>query len=61
MWKVKMSVNEAVLIILMRNFVTKYQRVLALEKYVQNYGALSEEACEKVRKLIGEAKDEHTG
>lgn len=55
-----MSVNEAVLIILMRNFATKYQRVLALEKYVQSYGALSEEAWEKVRKLIDEVKDERT-
>ena len=53
-----MSINEALFIILIQNFVTKYSRVLALEKYVQHYGPLSREAGEKVRKLIEEADDE---
>ena len=49
-----MSVNEAMLIILMQNFSTKYGRTLALEKYVQHYGGLSQKAWEKVRALIAE-------
>lgn len=49
-----MSVNEAMLIILMKNFRTKYQRTLALEKYVQHYGGLSQEAWEKAKALIAE-------
>lgn len=52
------SVNEAMLIILMRNFTTKYQRTLALEKYVQHYGGLSEQAWQKVKELIAGVDDE---
>ena len=49
-----MNAQEATLIILMQNFKTKYQRVLALEKYVQHFGALSQESGNKAKELISE-------
>lgn len=52
-----MTINEAMLIILMMNFATKYGRMLALEKYVQSYGGLSEKAWAKVKELIAEVDD----
>ena len=51
-----MSVNEAMLMILMKNFGTKSGRVLALEKYVQRYGALSQDAWVKIKPLLDEVE-----
>lgn len=52
-----MSVNEVTLIILLKNFKTKYQRTLILQKYVQKYGALSQEAGIKVREILDEVEE----
>lgn len=49
-----MSANEAFLILLMQNFRTRYQRVLVLEKYVQHYGPLSQDAEKIARELVEE-------
>ena len=51
-----MSVSEATLFILMQNVPMKSQRVIMLEKYVQQYGSLSSDAWEKIRKLIEEGE-----
>ena len=51
-----MSASEKVLIAAMIFFPTRYQRTLLLEKYVQQYGALSEEAGEEAKKLLKEAR-----
>ena len=47
-----MSVSESVLIVLMQNFRTRRQQALVLEKYVQRYGPLSQEAGAKVKELL---------
>ena len=47
-----MNANETVLIVLMQNFRTRRQQVLVLEKYVQRYGPLSQEAGELVKELL---------
>ena len=52
-----MSVNEAMLMILMKNFATKSGRVLALEIYIQKYGALSQDAWEKIKPLLDEVEE----
>lgn len=52
-----MSVNEAVLITLLQNFRTKYQRAVILEKYIQKYGALSQEVGEIARRLVDEVEE----
>ena len=52
-----MTVNEATLIILLKNFKTKYQRTLILQKYEQRYGALSIETGIKVRKVLDEVEE----
>lgn len=49
-----MNVNEAVLILLMQNFRTKFQRVLVLEKHIQHYGPLSQDAGKIARELVEE-------
>ena len=52
-----MSGNEVVLIILLNHFKTKYQRTLILQKYVQQYGALSQEAGIKAREILDEVEE----
>ena len=47
-----MNANETVLIVLMQNFRTRRQQALVLEKYVQRYGPLSQEAGERVKELL---------
>ena len=51
-----MRANEVVLITLLQNFKTKYQRAIILEKYIQKYGALSQEAGEIIKGLLDEVK-----
>jgi hypothetical protein len=52
-----MSVNEVMLIILLKNFKTKQQQALVLQKYVLQYGALSQEAGIKVREILAEVEE----
>ena len=52
-----MSANEVALIILLKYFKTKYQRTTILQKYVQRYGALSQEAGNKVREILDEVEE----
>lgn len=49
-----MSENEVVLITLLKYFTIKYQRTIILQKYIQRYGALSQEAGNKVREILDE-------
>lgn len=49
-----MSVNEALLIIILKSLESKYQAILALEKYIQHYGPLSKKAGDKVREILEE-------
>ena len=51
-----MSAQEATLVIILKALGTKYQRVLALEKYIQHYGSLSQDAGEKVREILKEVE-----
>lgn len=53
-----MTVNEGILILLLKCTELNWQRVLMLEKYVQSYGGLSQEAGEKVRELLKEGSEE---
>jgi len=49
-----MSVNEALLIIILKCLESKYEVTLALAKYIQRYGPLSKKAGDKVREILEE-------
>lgn len=51
-----MCINEALLIMMLKNLETNPERVLVLQKYVLRYGALSQEAGIKVREILAEGE-----
>lgn len=53
-----MSLNEVVLLIILKAIGTYRQRVLALENYIQQNGPLSQQAADAVKELFEGEQEE---
>ena len=53
-----MTVSETVLVVLLQGVKTKLQKTIILQKYIQAYGGISEEAGNKIREIMNEVDNE---